>query len=149
MVTPIQLEKLILPKTKKNRDKSNWVLNIEALSGRDKRYMVAAMLKIAIITMSRTTCYSFGGSLYLQRAGAGIGLRGSASLAKVSMGKWDQAWADIMYSWGIKCRIYMRYIDDLRIYAYPIKRGWQWTSNGWVYDESSEQSGNDIRRTCE
>ena len=105
---------------KKNRRMDSWVIYTDKLNEKDKRCLIAAMVKTAVIIMGRTTCYSFGGTLYLQRSGAGIGLRGSASLAKVSMGLWDQAWANVMLSWGIRCKIYMRYIDDLRIYAYPM-----------------------------
>ena len=134
---------------KKNRDMNGWIFNLEQLSERDKRYLVASMIKTAVITMSRTTCYSFGGSLYLQCAGAGIGLRGSACLAKICMGIWDQAWAEIMLSWGIKCKIYMRYIDDIRIYAYPIKPGWSWSVTGWTFDPNHSETECDIRNTCD
>ena len=110
---------------------------------------IATMIKISVILMSKTTCYSFGGALYIQRSGAGIGLRASAYLAKITIGSWDQAWAEIMYSWGLKCKLYMRYIDDLRLYAYPIKQGWRWTEQGWRYDSSYKGNACDIRNTCE
>ena len=67
------------------------------MSERDKRYMVAAMIKMAVIVMGKTTCYSLGGLSYLQiTTGDGIGIRGSASLDKVKMGIWDKAWAGEM-----------------------------------------------------
>ena len=113
----------------------NWEIHSELLTERDKRWMIAAMIKIAVIIMGQSTYYSFGGILY--------------RLAKISMGKWDQAWADVMLAWGIKCKIYMRYIDDLRIYAYPIKPGWTWTQNGWVYDTKIISEECDIRKTCD
>ena len=90
--------------TKKNREKQNWDFHLNKPNERDKKYMVAAMVKIAVIVMSKTSCYSFGGDLFLQFSGAGIGLRGSASLAKVTMGMWDKAWARLMYSWGIRSK---------------------------------------------
>ena len=133
--------------TKKNRDLSNWRIPIDALSEKDKRLAIATMIKISVIVMSKTTCYSFGGSLYIQRTGAGIGLRASACLAKITMGSWDQAWAEIMFSWGIRCKLYMRYIDDLRLYAYPIKPGWIWTNSGWRYDSNHISNECDIRNT--
>ena len=119
---------------KKNRELYNWRIPLDELNDVDKRIALATMIKIAVIIMSKTTCYSFGGLLYIQLAGAGIGLRASACLAKITMGKWDQAWASVMYSWGIKCKLYMRYIDDLRLYVYPIKQGWIWTEVGWMFD---------------
>ena len=108
-----------------------------------------AMVKIAVITMSQTTCYSFGGILYRQVSGAGIGLRGSACLAKITMGQWDQAWAEVMMSWGIKCKIFMRYIDDLRIYVYPLKPGWSWTQNGWVFDSTETNHECGFQKMCD
>ena len=41
--------------TKKNRDKRNWIINSDTLTCRDKRVMIAAMVKVAVITMSQTT----------------------------------------------------------------------------------------------
>ena len=46
--------------TKKNREKLNWHIKSDLLNEVDKRVMVAAMVKIAVITMSQTICYSFG-----------------------------------------------------------------------------------------
>ena len=100
-------------KTNINKKLDNWMINLDELTETCKRTMVAAMIKVATIIMMMTTCYTFGGLLFLQMAGAGIGLRGSASLAKVAMGLWDQRWATVMFSWGIRCKIYLRNIDDL------------------------------------
>ena len=58
--------------------------------------MVAAMVKVATLVMMMTTCYTFAGKIYLQTSGAGFGLRGSACLAKVTMGLWDIRWARVM-----------------------------------------------------
>ena len=139
----------ILYSHQKNIDINNWIVDISLLSERDKRYMVAAMIKMAVIVMGKTTCYSFGGLLYLQTSGAGIGLRGSASLAKGTMGLWDKAWAQIMHSWGIRVKLYMRYIDDLRIYVFPIKPGWSWGRTGWVFNPECNTTVSDIRKTCD
>ena len=54
-----------------------------------------------------------------------------------------------MYSWGIKCKLYMRYIDDLRLYAYPLKQGWIWTDKGWHFDADHIIQEGDIRNTCD
>ena len=47
--------------------------------------MVAAMVKISTLVLMKSTCYSFGGSIYLQCDGAGIGMRASAALARIVM----------------------------------------------------------------
>ena len=43
----------------------------------------------------------------------------------------------------------MRYIDDMRIYAYEIKPGWTWSDTGWVYNSDKKQQENNIVKTCE
>ena len=45
--------------------------------------------------------------------------------------------------------LFVRYIDDLRIYCYPIKKGWWWSSGGWKYDPSIPDSRDDEERTRE
>ena len=77
------------------RDMENWK-NIDPalLDNITKRNLVALMVKIAILVMVESTCYSFGGFLYRQLEGSGIELRGSACLAKLLMGQLDQIWAN-------------------------------------------------------
>ena len=87
MLDPYDSSSLI---TNKNRNMKNWVIRNDLLSARDKRWMIAAMIKFAVLILGQSTCYSFGGMLYRQASGAGIGLRGSACLAKICMAKWDQ-----------------------------------------------------------
>ena len=132
-----------------NRDMSNWSLEWENLSEVVKREMCAQMVKIGNLVTMESTCYSFGGELYRQRSGAGIGLRSSACLAKITMGFCDRDWAEVMESWSFKCMLFVRYIDDLRIYCYPIKKGWWWASGGWKYDPSIPDSRDDEERTRE
>ena len=99
--------------------------------------------------MMSSTCYSFGGSIFLQKSGAGIGLRGSAAQAKVTMAMWDRRWASVMSSWSIIAQIFIRYIDDMRILLHPIKRGWKWSEEGWQFDPNSIDERDPITRTCD
>ena len=101
----------------------------------EKRTMVALMIKLSVIVIMNTTCYSFGGELFLQSSGAGIGLRASACIAKIIMGLIDRMWASVNSSFGLIMAIYLRYIDDLRSYMFPISAGWQWSTKGWCYNE--------------
>ena len=96
--------------------------------------MIALMIKISTIILMESTVYTFGGDIYLQREGSGIGLRASACLAKVVMASLDSRWARVQSVWGLKVQCYFCYIDDLRIYLWPIKQGWNWTGEGWVFD---------------
>ena len=132
-----------------NRNMDYWYVDVEMLSDRDKVEMVAIMIKIATLVMMSTTCYTFGGLIYLQSDGAGIGLRGSAAQAKITMGLWDQKWAKMMDTWKFLTKIFVRYIDDIRIYAYPVRIGWFWQDNGWKYDPSIRDDRTPLKRTCD
>ena len=132
-----------------NRNMDYWYVDVEMLSDHDKIEMIAIMIKIATLVMMSTTCYTFGGLIHLQSDGAGIGLRGSAAQAKITMGLWDQKWAKMMNRWGFLTKIFVRYIDDIRIYAYPIRIGWAWQNNGWKYDPKTSDSRTPLERTCE
>ena len=111
--------------------------------------MLAQMIKIGNLVTMRTTCYTFGGDLYRQTSGAGIGLRSSACLAKLTMGFWDRDWAKIQSMWCFKSMLFLRYIDDLRILCFPIKKGWFWGANGWTFDDNLHDMRDDQTRTRE
>ena len=120
-----------------NRNWDNWSVNIQNLDERMKRMMLATMAKIAVLAVMDSTFYSFDGNLYKQSEGAGIGLRASACMAKILMSVIDRQWATVQLSWSLIVTIYMRYIDDLRIYIYPITAGLSWTEYGWEYNSDT------------
>ena len=134
---------------KTNRSKSNWFVDERMLTDSMKVEMIAQMLKLATLVMMNSTCYSFGGHIYLQRDGAGIGLRGSAVLAKITMGFWDKRWAKMMSEWKFMAKLYIRYIDDIRVYTHPIKKGWWWSEDGWIFNPYKEDLRDDLTRTGE
>ena len=87
--------------------------------------------------------------IYRQSNGAGIGLRGSVCLAKLVMGVIDKMWESNQYSWGMVAQLYIRYIDDLRIYMWPINPGWTWTENGWLFNKDEKDERDQLTRTME
>jgi len=124
-----------------NRRMENWTFRTDIFENMDtctkesmKRRMVAAFIKINILVLFESTCYTFGGKLYKQLNGAGIGLRAAAVLAKIVMSWWDSAWASCQDKWGLICQIMFRYIDDIRLYIRPINMSWAWEDTGWVFD---------------
>ena len=129
-----------------NRCMSNWHVNTDEMSWQEERMMIAMMVKIAVLALMDSTCYSFGGKLFKQMKGAGIGLRASACMAKLVMGLIDRMWADIQKSWDVIIYIYFRYIDDLRIFLHPITKGWFW-DKGWKYDRHSTDVSTPAERT--
>ena len=96
------------------------------------------MIKVSILALMDSTCYSFGGKIFKQLWGAGIGLRASACMAKIVMGLIDKMWSEIQITWNLKIYLYFRYIDDLRIFLHPISEGWSWEDTGWVYTETTD-----------
>ena len=130
-----------------NKNMDNWSISTEALMWEEERMLVALMIKCAVLALMDSTCYSFGGQLYKQVWGAGIGLRASACMAKIVMGWIDRMWAKVQVSWDLCAYMYFRYIDDLRIYLYPITKGWMWESSGWKYDDKIVDERSSIERT--
>ena len=132
-----------------NRDMNNWKVNIDNMSWEEKRLLIALVLKVAMLAIMDSTCYTFAGRLFKQMFGAGIGLRASACMAKIVMGLIDKVWAKIQISWELRMYLYFRYIDDLRLFLHPISPGWKWSSNGWEYDETHSDNRSPIERTKE
>ena len=132
-----------------NRNMENWRTNTDNISDQEKRILVLLLLKVFILAVMDSTCYSFAGRLYKQLWGAGIGLRVSACMAKIIMGLIDRLWAKTQLSWSIKLYLYFRYIDDLRLFLHPISPGWKWGQTGWIFDNSCVDDRSPIQRTKE
>ena len=50
---------------------------------------------------------------------------------------------------GLKVNIFMRYIDDIRVYLRAITRGWRWNKSKWEYVGEDEDERDDEVRTKE
>ena len=124
--------------SKINRELNNWSVNTDDMSWEEERMLVTLMIKVSILALMDSTCYSFGGKIFKQLWGAGIGLRASACMAKIVMGLIDKMWSEIQITWNLKIYLYFRYIDDLRIFLHPISEGWSWEDTGWVYTETAD-----------
>ena len=132
-----------------NRNMNNWYLDESVLSENLKKSMLGEMVKVGNLVTMNTTCYSFGGQLYQQSSGAGIGLKSSACLAKLTMGLWDKYWSKIQLTWWLKTIMFIRYVDDIRIYCYPIKQGWYWSDMGWIFKNEENDNRSPLERTEE
>ena len=118
---------------KTNRDLSGWLIENKEFQWDTQRKMLALFVQILTTIMMSSHCYSFGGKIYIQCIGAGIGLRASACLARIIMCTWDTLWAKYQTEAGIVALLFVRYVDDLRLYTFPINDGWTWTDKGWKY----------------
>ena len=81
--------------SKINRELNNWSVNTDDMSWEEERMLVTLMIKVSILALMDSTCYLFGGKIFKQLWGAGIGLRASACMAKIVMGLIDKMWSDI------------------------------------------------------
>ena len=124
-----------------NRDLDCWDFGHIDLNEKLKRELVATMIQLMVLLLTSTTCYKFGGRLYKQVSGLGIGLRASAAIARVAMCTWDVLWAHLQAKWGLSIQIIFRYVDDIRMYMQPIRRGWKWIQGTWKWtDEEDNRS---------
>ena len=69
--------------SKINRDLDNWRTNVNKISWEEERMLLALLIKVSTLALMDSTCYSFGGEIFKQVSGAGIGLRASACMAKL------------------------------------------------------------------
>ena len=133
--------------SKSNRDCSSWEYHTYDLNATDRRNMLAAMIHVATLVLMKSSCYTFGGHIFLQQSGAGIGLRASACAAKVVMAVWDICWAKCQKACGLKVNVFMRYIDDIRVYLMSISRGWKWNGSNWEFNSEDNDERDDETRT--
>ena len=99
-----------------------------------KREMMGRLLQIVTIVLMSSSCYSFAGEIHRQTKGAGIGERGSACVARTIMSLWDKLRACCQNKNGLFCPLFIRYVDDIRIYLHPIAEGWAWSGQSWTFD---------------
>ena len=128
-----------------NKNLNNWNFDGTIFTDDNKTTMIALLIQTLVLLMTTTTCYTFGGNIYRQRNGLGIGLRGSAALARLTMCIWDATWGKMQGKLGLTIKLFFRYIDDVRLYLKPLNRGWYWVDKRWKFlpdtvdDRSDEQ----------
>ena len=115
-----------------NRNLDNWDFSKVKYTPQIKTEMIAYMVQVAVLTLVSSTIYSFGGKIYRQTVGLGIGLRASAALARITMCDWDQIWANRQCFKGLIVKCFYRYIDDIRLLLYPLRKCWKWENGTWV-----------------
>ena len=85
-----------------------------------------------------THIYSFGDHLYLQCAGGPIGMRFTASLASVVMKQWYKAGIKLLKRENIEFDLFLRYVDDCRLFMKPLNPGWTWTGSRFEFIEAAK-----------
>ena len=63
---------------------------------------------------------------FQQKEGGPIGLRGTCTIARLAMQVFDRKWGELVSNAGLKSDLYVRYMDDGRLFLHPLKHGWRW-----------------------
>ena len=127
-----------------NRTLLAWDFTKVKLDDYMKREILARVIQIMVLILMTTHSYRFGGKLYKQKTGAPIGLRASACLAKILMAEWDMVWAKTQQQFRLKVQLLYRYVDDIRVYLFPINLGWIWSKDGWTWSTPNDNDQSDI-----
>ena len=59
---------------------------------------------------------------------------------------WDTLWAKYQVKAGFRALLFDCYVDDLRLFVFPINPGWTSTDNGWIYDQNHQDQNTDLDR---
>ena len=108
------------------------------LTEKEKRKVMAEVMRLAVELMYDTHLYTFGGKCYRQKEGGPIGLRSTCALARVVMARWDMMWKERVKSSNIELEEDGRYVDDARAFLYPYRPGWRWEDGGLWYRQEWE-----------
>ena len=129
-----------------------WTKLKRELTRREKKQVLARVVEAAVLICMSTHVYSFNGSLYVQCKGGPIGMRFTASLAGVVMKFWDLKWLELLKRENVKYDLYLRYVDDCRLFLPVFNKGWTWKNNRIMYsvdqhvlDNASDET--DVART--
>ena len=116
-------------------DQEQWRFPRVTLTQREKDLIVAEVMKITTEVMFQNHLYRFGGRTYRQKKGGPIGLRGTCAIARLTMCRWDRLWKELMVNNNITIEGYWRYMDDGRVFLYPIKAGCRWKDGELQYSD--------------
>ena len=121
---------------------------------KEKRMVIATVMKKAVLMLFQSHVYSFGGKFFLQKKGGPIGLRSTCSIARIAMLDWDRKFLELAKRNGVTFAESMRYMDDLRVWMFGVRLGWRWTDGGLYYssewrNEEQEAGMTGLQKTVE
>ena len=119
-------------------DEKQWKFPNVELTSQERKMVISEVLRLSIEIMFSTHIYSFGGRSYKQKEGGPIGLRSTCALSRVVMARWDEKWKSRMQESNIKVEDDGRYVDDARVFMFPIRAGWRWEGGELWYKKEWE-----------
>ena len=120
-------------------DDTKWTKLKRQLTSNEIRVVVARVIETAILVCMSTHIYSFGPDLYLQCAGVSIGMRFTASLANLIMKQWDKSWVRLLEREKLDFDLFIRYVDDCRLFMRSLNPGWHWNGEKFAYSSKLAQ----------
>ena len=69
-------------------------------------------------------------------------------MANLVMKMWDCSFLEMTERLGINIRLYVRYVDDCRVFLHSIKRGWVWSDGKLVFYKSQFEQENDSKESA-
>ena len=120
-------------------DDTKWTKLKRQLISSEIRLVVARVIETAILVCMSTHIYSFGPDLYLQCAGGPIGMRFTASLANLIMKQWDKSWVRLLEREKLDFDLFIRYVDDCRLFMRSLNPGWHWNGEKFAYSSKLAQ----------
>ena len=100
---------------------------------REKKIMLAQVLKIAMLAVLNNHTYQFeNNEVRLQKDGSPIGLEMAGAMARVVMIWWDKQFLRLASKNHIALHLYMRYIDDQNMAVKPLAPGTRWVVGPWA-----------------
>ena len=104
---------------------------------------MATVVKLASTAMFKKHFYEFAGQKFQQQEGGPIGLRGTCSIARLTMQVFDKKWINKLEDQGVDIKLYFRYMDAGRSLLHPFHHGWRWSEDGRLqYSKSwAEEDG--------
>ena len=105
------------------KEDASWTKLRRNLNEHEIRLVVSRVIETAVLICMSTHVYSSGPDLYIQCAGGPIGMRFTASLANIVMKQWDKAWVKLLKRENLKFDLFLRYVDDCRLFMPSINPG--------------------------
>ena len=100
---------------------------------REKKIMLAQVLKIAMLAVLNNHTYQFeDNEVRLQKDGSPIGLEMAGAMSRVVMIWWDKQFLSLAKKNHIALHLYMRYIDDQNMAVKPLAPGTRWVVGPWA-----------------
>ena len=131
------------PQGRERGDQKQWVFPKVRVRLEEKRLLVATVVQLATIAMFQHHYYGFANGKFQQMEGGPIGLRGTCTIARLVMQVFDRRWEKMVTGAGLSLNLYVRYMDDGRIFLHPLKRGWRWEKNELVFCKRWEEEDRD------